>query len=248
MNAQWLLNWWNLIFLLPFGLALLYLGFYTVSGITFGDGDLDADSDLGADAGLDHDLDADHDLDTDHDLDADHDADTDHDLESEANEIAQGPSAMSLITWLGFGRVPVSIVLMVLMLTWGTAGFVANAALESKGPLAALISVPIAAVISILITRLVVMFIVRYLPLYETTARRRHALLGCAGEAIFVIDHKFGMVSVRDETGELFQVACRVNEQSEPIAKGAKVQLVAYNAKQGLFYVTRQDIRSTSVA
>jgi membrane protein implicated in regulation of membrane protease activity len=248
MNAQWLLNWWNLIFLLPFGLALLYLGLYTVSGITFGDADVDADADLDTDADLDADTDLDHDLDAGHDLDADHDADADHDLESEANEIAQGPSAMSVVTWLGFGRVPVSIVLMVLMLTWGPAGFIANAALESKGASAAFISIPVAAVISILTTRLVVVFIVRYLPLYETTARRKHALLGCDGEAIFAIDHKFGMVSVRDDTGELFQVACRVEEQSEPIAKGANVRLVAYNAKQGLFYVTQRDVKSTSVA
>ena len=32
MTLQWLLSWWNLIFVLPFGLALLYLGLYTVSG------------------------------------------------------------------------------------------------------------------------------------------------------------------------------------------------------------------------
>src|SRR5882757_7838975 len=94
MSAQWLLNWWNLIFLLPFGLALLYLGLYTTSGITFGDADadvdmdadadMDADGDLGADAGgdIDHDLDADGDVD--HDVDADHDVDGDADGDHDA--------------------------------------------------------------------------------------------------------------------------------------------------------------------
>ena len=71
MNAEWLLNWWNLIFLLPFGLALLYLGLYTISGVTFGDGDVDHDFDV------DHDVDAD--ADADHDISADHDADAGHD-------------------------------------------------------------------------------------------------------------------------------------------------------------------------
>ena len=33
MSAEWLLHWWNLIFLLPFGLALLYLGLYTLMDI-----------------------------------------------------------------------------------------------------------------------------------------------------------------------------------------------------------------------
>ena len=67
MSVQWLVNWWNLIFLLPFSLALLYLGLYTVSGITFGDadadGDLDVDSDFDADGDIDHDVDADGDVD-----------------------------------------------------------------------------------------------------------------------------------------------------------------------------------------
>jgi len=244
MNAEWLLNWWNLIFLLPFGLALLYLGLYTVSGITFGDGDLDHD----LDADHDFDTDADHDLDTDHDADADgdHDASVDHD--ADGGQTDHGSVSLTALSWLGVGKVPVSIVLMVLLLTWGVVGFIANAAMEERGAAAALISIPIAAVVSILATHLVATMIARYLPLYETTARRKHALLGAVGEAIFPIDHKFGMVSVRDDMGDLYQIACRVEEPGEPIPKGAKVQLVAYNAKQGLFFVTRSQITSTAAA
>jgi hypothetical protein len=117
MNAEWLLHWWNLIFLLPFGLALMYLALYTLSGVTFGDGDLDhsfdADHDLGADAG--------HDLEADHDMDADHDPGND----GPASGHASGP--LAALSWLGVGRVPLSILLMVLLLTWGVVGFVANA-------------------------------------------------------------------------------------------------------------------------
>src|SRR5687767_2703747 len=67
MNGQPLMAWWNLIFVLPFGLALLYLALYTLTGVTFGDadtavdadGELDADADADADAGADRDADAD---------------------------------------------------------------------------------------------------------------------------------------------------------------------------------------------
>jgi membrane protein implicated in regulation of membrane protease activity len=248
MTLQWLLNWWNLIFLLPFGLALLYLALYTVSGITFGDSDLDADGGFDTDADGDIHIAADAGPDLDHDLDTDHDMDTDHDADAEGDEISHGTPHMAAMNWLGVGRVPVSIVLMVLLLTWGTAGFITNAALQANGASAAIVSIPIAAVISIAITRIVVMLIVRYLPLYETNARRRHALLGFEGEAIFPIDHKFGMVSVRDDTGDLYQVPCRVDENTEPIAKGSKVQLVAYNSKLGLFYVSRKEAPSTTAA
>ncbi|HEY8747461.1 MAG TPA: hypothetical protein VIM11_05790, partial [Tepidisphaeraceae bacterium] len=244
MTAQWLLNWWNLIFLLPFGLALLYLGLYTTSGITFGDADadMDADGDLGADVDgdIDHDLDADGDVD--HDVDADHDvdgdADGDHDAGSHDGDASRGidtPVHLAVLNWMGVGRVPVSIVLMVLLLTWGVAGFLSNAALQERGQAAALISIPVALILSVLITHTVSAAIGRYLPLYETSARRRHALLGLVGEAMLPIDERFGMVSVRDATGDLYQVACRAQAGSQVIAKGSKVQLVSYNAKESLF-------------
>ena len=35
MTIQWLLAWYNLIFILPLFLALLYVGIYAVSGLTF---------------------------------------------------------------------------------------------------------------------------------------------------------------------------------------------------------------------
>lgn len=247
MNAQWLLNWWNLIFLLPFGLALMYLGLYTVSGITFGDGDidhdLDADSDFDADA--DADADADHDLDSDHGADGDSDSDHDSDGDQDA---AHGSGALAALTWLGLGKVPLSLLLMVMMLTWGVVGFVTNAAMQNRGPSAAFISIPLAAIVSMLATRGVATTIARLMPLNETTARRRHALLGLTGEAIFSIDERFGMVAVRDDMGDLYQVACRVQAGDEVIPKGAHVQLVAYNAKQGIFHVTRHPINSTTAA
>lgn len=248
MNAEWLLNWWNLIFLLPAGLALMYLGLYTVSGLTFGESDVDHDLDADADSDLDADADADadHDLDADHDADADSDAD--HDADGEQAAAGHGSTSLAALTWLGLGKVPVSLLLMVLFLTWGVVGFIANAAMQSRGASASLISIPLAAIVSVLATRGVVMAVARYLPLYETTARRRHALLGAVGEAIFAIDQKFGMVAVRDDTGDLYQVACRAEAGQEPIAKGAQVKLVAYNAKEGLFYVARRPITSTTAA
>lgn len=250
MTAQWLLSWWNLIFLLPFSLALLYLGLYTASGITFGDADvdhdLDVDGDVDADADVDadHDLDADHDVDGDHDAGADHDADADQDADSDSDadtdQDTQTPIHAAMLSWMGVGRVPVSIVLMVLLLTWGVTGFLTNAFLQARGATAAIASVPLAALTSIIFTHLVVTAIVRYLPLYETTAKRRHALLGCIGEAILPIDQKFGMVGVRDATGDLYQVPCRAGESCDVIPKGTMVQLISYNVKQGLFCVRRQ--------
>lgn len=250
MTLQWLLNWWNLVFLLPFLLALLYLGLYTASGITFGEADLDADADMDHDVDVDHDIDADQNFEADHDVDGDHDADTDqdadHDADSNGDRDASVPAHLAAIHWLGIGRVPLSLLLMLMLIAWGVVGFLTNAALASRGALAALVSVPLAAAVSVLIAHLFVTVVDRYMPLCSTTARRRHALLGSVGEAIFPIDQRFGMVSVRDEMGDLYQVPCRVETSSEPVPKGSAVQLISYNARSGFFYVRRQAIAQTT--
>ena len=110
MDARLLATWWNLIYVIPFGLALVYLGVYAVSGLTFGE-----------------DLEIDHDVDLDHDVDVDHDVEVDADADGET-EVGGGSSSafMAALGWLGVGRIPLSLVLMVLLLTWGGIGFAVN--------------------------------------------------------------------------------------------------------------------------
>lgn len=240
MPVEWFFSWFNLIYILPFGIALIYLGLYTISGITFGDGDadvhLEADGDV--DAGVHLDVDADGDL----DADADADADVDHpSIDHDAGEVGGHGVMFNALSWMGLGRVPLSIILMVLLLSWGMIGFCTNFLMWPKVPQAGrvvMLSLPLALIGSTLIARLVVQLVARFLPTNETYVHRRHELLGLCGEAIFNVDRDSGLVSVRDERGDLFQVACRVYRDGPAIAKGSKVKLVAYNGKEGMFYVT----------
>jgi len=234
MTLLWLLSWWNLIFVAPFGLALLYLGMYVGSGITFGDVDHDID--------VDHDFDADHDAELSADADHDGDVEADHDLEHEsAGEMPGGSPISAALQWLGVGRVPLSILLMVLLLAWGWTGVITNFLLGSHMSAARhviFVSVPVATVASLFVTRALAGAIARWLPLCDTTARRRHELLGCIGPATFAVDERFGMAAVRDTTGDLYQVPCRVSAGQAAIPKGSPVKLVAYSGKQGIFTVT----------
>src|SRR5436190_5101104 len=86
MTLQWILGWWNLIFVAPFAVALLYLGVYTLSGVGFGDADADGhlDADADADGHLDADSDGHIDADADAHLDHDTDADADHDADADS--------------------------------------------------------------------------------------------------------------------------------------------------------------------
>lgn len=234
MKAEWFMLWWNLIFIVPFGVALLYLGIYATSGITFGDadfggdGDVDADGDVAADGHAEIDADAHGDVDG-------------GDVHAHGHHM---PFHVALLSWVGIGRVPLSLVLMVLFMTWGFFGFMTSYYLEetwNDRSLIPAISVAVAAVGSLLTTALLSRAIARWLPASATYALRRHDLLGAVGEAVYQIDQQTGVVSVRDRHGDLFQVPCRVHGDHEPIAKGRRVRLVAYNGKERAFYVSEQD-------
>jgi hypothetical protein len=250
MTLQWILGWWNLIFMAPFAVALLYLGVYTLTGVGIGDADADAhgDFDPDADADVDADVDAEAHFDADSDAhidaDPDGDADADHDAHGEGNP-SSGHSSfhMMALSWLGVGRVPLTLIVIVLLLTWGSAGFVASALLRPReGWEAARLSLPVALVVSVFITRAVVLFMGRFVPLNETYAVRRGELVGCVGEAIYGINESFGMAMVRDGRGDLHQVTCRVGAGIEPVEKGAKVKLVAYGPRDRTFFVRRADV------
>ena len=230
MTATWMLNGFNLIFIVPLLLALVYLGLYTFSGWTFGDADVDAD--------VDHDVE--HDVDHDVDHDVEHDADHDHAVGG-----GNGSGVLAVLSFFGLGRVPLSVLLMILLMSWGVIGFAANSYARENLPALAphpwVLSVPLAAAGSLLFTKLFAGLVGRYLPTNETYARRRHELLGSVGETVLPTDKTFGMVAVRDNRGELFQHACRLEAGDRTIPKGTKVKLVAYNANERMFYVIEDE-------
>lgn len=248
----------SLAFVLPLFLALVYLGLYVASGVTFGDPDVSADGDLDADTDTDAHFDAETDIDADGDVDGDSDLDADvghhghaHELMTDADDrdhSGQAGTAFSLLSWLGVGRVPMSLWLSGSMLGWGTFGLGALAVLRQHSTTApsadTSIALAVALVGALLTTRLLSVIVTRIVPIHETYARRRHELLGSVGEAILPIDGSFGMVGVRGEHGELFEVGCRTDASvAAPIRKGSRVKLVAYNRDTKLFHVVNVEDR-----
>ncbi len=225
MSVEFMLAWWNLLFIVPFLLALLYLAVYAVSGMTFGEGEMEFAGDLHAD--IDHDLDGG--LDHDADGDLDHDAETDTAVAPASGGGATDaispalPLHLNALSWLGLGRVPLSILLMVLLITWGVIGFITNVMLVPLMAwpwMAVLGSLPAAAIWQrgALPASWCRLLVGRWMPTMETYARRTKELVGTAGEAMYDINQQFGLASVRDSGGELFQVPCRVYPDDKPIA------------------------------
>jgi hypothetical protein len=237
MTTQ-LLEWYNLIFELPVVLGLMYLALYCISGWTFGDADTDTGSfEHGVDAHLDMHGEVSLDQDTDLSHDVHVDADSDHDGGTGANE-SPGLSFLSALNWIGIGRMPLSLVLMISMLCWGTVGFFAMR-IQQGLPIerSVIVAAAAAATLSVCVTHFVSSILAKALFNNTDISRRRHELLGSFGEALYPIDDKFGMVCGRDDHGGLFQVACVVEAGQVPIEKGAAVQLVSYTAADRLFHV-----------
>jgi membrane protein implicated in regulation of membrane protease activity len=77
MPLELLLAWWNLIYILPFGLALFYLGLFVFTGITFGEADADADMDADAQLHVEAHV---AEMESDAGMHMEHDAGTEHEM------------------------------------------------------------------------------------------------------------------------------------------------------------------------
>ncbi len=263
MTIQWILGWWNLIYLAPFLIALTYLGVYVMTGITFGDADVDHD----LDADADHDIDSDHGLEVDHDVDADadndlrwepsaeveaeadHDADGDSDHDSDSDHDADGEKsssfgAMSLLHLIGFGKVPLSLMVMILLICWGITGFATNQLLHktiADGDKVGFMSLPITAGIALTLTALITRALNKVMPRDESTAKTLPQLVGQEGTAILPIDDNFGLAKVLDGSGVGIQVPCRVAPGQEIISANRAIVLMRFDRNERVFYVTTPD-------
>lgn len=201
------LAWHNLLFLLPIVVgALLAVG--AVLGGTDGAGDADGDFDAEADTHAD--------------------ADSDHD-----HDVAGHPS---LITLLGLGRVPLTILLMLWLLLFGALGVSLKAALGFSSPS---VSTAIAAVVSVPVTLVVTGFVARGLsrlmPSTETYAATKAGLIGLSGTAELEVNGEWGMANVRDEGGALHKLRCRT--YGGVVEKGTEVLITDYDPDADFFIV-----------
>jgi len=205
-----LLQWWNLIFVLPFAGALFYVLMLCV-GVFPGDhgADLDADADVGIGHGLDH----------------------VHDLE---------PGLLGrALSFLGIGRVPLSIIVISFCFLWGFLGFASNTLLKSILPSFFFVwaSMAVALVFSIALTRGLANLLAKVMPATETYAVSLEQLTGKWGESVTKIDETFGQAQVADDSGTLHTVQCLVEGGKEPIPRGAQVLLLYFDKQRGLFLV-----------
>lgn len=226
MTMSMLTSWWSVMYLVPFGLALVYLGVFVLTGVTFGDAGVDAHVEVDAGADLDGDAGV--------DADAHADADADHDAEAEQD--GDGHWSSAFLGLLGAGKVPLSLGVMMLLLLWGLIGFGVSVAVAEHVRalwLAPAISLPAALLGSVCGTWLLASAVGRVMG-GESAPARRQDLVGRPAEAVYDITESFGMAAVRSAGGDLLQVPCKARS-GEKIAKGSRVVLFAYDKQAGIF-------------
>ena len=241
-----LIAWYNLPFTLMLGLGVLLAGLQLL-GLSH-DGDTDADSDVDADADADADADMDiavhHDLD--HDLDHDINHDIDHDLDHDVdhNMSRDSLSGFSLLAFIGIGKAPLMVVILIVLMTTGLLGWILNGLvmgiLGVFPGLLLLVTLLGSLVAGSLVTSRLTRFIGRALPPVSTTATRAESLVGRPGTVISpFVDGRYGMVHLRDNGSTLISLFA-ITEDEQPIARGASVILLSYDATQRRYLVTRR--------
>jgi hypothetical protein len=241
--------WYNAVFVVLFGVGLLFT-FLQLVGMGHGSGvDADADADIDADADVDAGVDTDADVDAHADVDADADAHVEADAEGHVE--AHGPAVAAghaigmsgaFAQLFALGKVPLSIALMLLCYTMGTAGWISNGLLEPrlKDPAVFFpLSLLLALVTGFAVLRFAGTLMGRYLPPVSTSAVHKRQLVGLTAKAVLPVDEKFGQACLYDQYGTLHVVGCRVRDGAPNIEKGAPVVLIKYMADRDLFVVGR---------
>ena len=202
-----LAKWYNLIFLVPGGLALILLlvaGAFSAGDNSAGDADTDAEVEV--------------------DADVDAEAETDNDA---GTQLSHG-----FLTLIGGGKAPLTILVGTLLLGWSFAGYWANQllqpALHQPGVLVCA-SIPIAAAFAVVLSRTTAGLIERYAPKMETAAVRRDSLVGQDARVVYAISTTSGRAYHYDSKGILHDLSCRVKDGEPTIAKGKTVILVGYD-------------------
>ncbi len=204
MTANDYAQWYDLIYLLPGGVALLLLSVLGGGGHHGHHGGLKH-------GGLKH-------------------GGVKHGTGHQAGAAGRTPV---LAGFFGLGRVPAPLVWGSALLGWGVCGFWGTQLWRSVLPSPAAFVLPalLTALLGALATeKATAEAVMRFLPGDESYAVSAVDLCGLTGTAAFPVDAGRGRVHVHDAHGSLHDVPARTAPGGEPIARGRRVRVMDYDA------------------
>jgi membrane protein implicated in regulation of membrane protease activity len=151
---------------------------------------------------------------------------------------------LNVLAFLGVGKAPLLVVLLMFFGSVGILGWILNSAVrgvfgEYPGPVFAAV-LPITIVAGGFMSSRTARFIGRALPPISTTATRANALVGRRGTVISpFVDAKYGLVHLRDQSGTLINVFAVIRTEQESIKRGTDVVLVSYDPASKVYTITQ---------
>ncbi|MHB1458900.1 MAG: hypothetical protein ACYC0V_18470 [Armatimonadota bacterium] len=250
MSVQELLHWWNLIFLLPLLMSVLWMlsamfgGLHGGHDIGHGAHDIghglghmadDAGHALhslmhpdagghGGDAGAGHA----------HANGGSHaDSGHGHDAHPHNGSANHENDFFSRASWfLGINDVPVTMLIGIFSLCWGVLGLLSNQmlAVGVKYPAVYIFpSIGIAFFGGFIITRIMAAVVAKVAPSNENYAVHIFDLVGLPGKTVHITDNKVGTVDVKDKYGSVHRVQAKTENENESIPHSIDVVVVDYD-------------------
>jgi len=173
------------------------------------------------------------------DLDLDVDADLDADLDADADTDA----SVGLLAWLGVGQIPITLLLEIFALSFGTTGLVLNAVfadwLGETPVLTFPVSVAVAGVAAVLTTKTLGGILASLMPSHASTSRRPEDFIGKLGIATSPVGPRIGQIrlpATPDAPSTVLSVRLEA-EIATPIPRGMEVLIVRYDTNSRVYAV-----------
>jgi hypothetical protein len=178
-----------------------------------------------------------HDIHGDADIHGDIHADGDQDADQDSEHTGLG---MRFLGFLGFGKVPLAISLMTLLLLYAGTGLMCNTILKPAIDLFsgfALISVAVAVFVTFFGTAFVSRTIGRLLPTTETNSVKKNDLVGCSGKIILDCNQVgIAIAQIKNRSGGLYQIQCKSDIKLD---FGMKILTIDYDSTSDFFTVVQ---------
>lgn len=169
----------------------------------------------------------------------------DHDVDHDVDHDADG-HATSLLDFLGVGRCPLSIVLMIMCFLFTMFGMTMTLTLRMiyvPGLVVGVVAYPVAAVCSFLLTGGAARLLGHFMPTNETYVQSEAHHIGSMGKAVYAFEDGKGFVQVNDASGTLHEIKAA---STDTITAGTAVVVIDYDEGTRLFCVQRAPDESTA--
>lgn len=159
---------------------------------------------------------------------------------------AHESNLMGKALWiLGIGQVPITLVIGMFLLSWGLIGTLTNQFFAGTIKYPAVYiwpSLGITFVLASVITRFVVALAARFLPSEETFGVSRFGLVGALGHTVYPVTERTGTVDIKDQYGTVHRVQAKTEGGRESIPSGKDVVVVDFDEEDKRYIVRMSTI------